>query len=513
MSKIKTRDVIKGTIKTIDKSVALKDKMKDVMVNIKEKADNTFSSDENEYEYANSKIEYSSNRLANRGVVNFNSKGKNAVYDTKTNIIKGKKFVLEKKEVIKTKSKTIKDKLTKKVVKFKNNRKIKSGKNIVKNSSKVANGTIKNTQKVKRITQEVVKKTTTSIKFVVKATIKTVKAIIIGTKALITAIIAGGWIAIIIIILLCLIAVLFSSSYGIFFSNEELVNNEYSISSAISKINNDVAEQIKEIQDNNSYDEYRINSNQTSWKEVLAIYSVLISSQDEDVITFNQDKQNLLESIYWDTNTITSKIEEEVITLNEEEIKKNILIITINSKSIDKMCDLYNLDSKQEKQVKDLLSEEFDSLWSSVIFGTSIGSPNMVQIALSQVGNVGGQPYWSWYGFTSRVEWCAIFVSWVAEQSGYLEAGIMPKFSVCLDGVNWFKARGLWKDKTYIPKTGDIIFLDWEVDGNVNHVGIVEKVENGRVYTVEGNSTNDTCRQKSYPIGNMVIFGYGVPTY
>ena len=70
-----------------------------------------------------------------------------------------------------------------------------------------------------------------------------------------------------------------------------------------------------------------------------------------------------------------------------------------------------------------------------------------------------------------------------------------------------------WKDKTYIPKTGDIIFFDWEVDGNVIHVGIILKVENGRVYTVEGNSINDTCRQKSYPIGNMVIFGYGVPTY
>ena len=163
-------------------------------------------------------------------------------------------------------------------------------------------------------------------------------------------------------------------------------------------------EQIKEIQDNNSYDEYRINSNQTSWKEVLAIYSVLISSQDEDVITFNQDKQNLLESIYWNTNTITYKIEEEVITLNEEEIKKNILIITINSKSIDKMCDLYNLDSNQEKQVKDLLSDTFDRLWSSVIFETSICSHNMVQFALSQVGNVGGEPYWSWYGFTLRVE-------------------------------------------------------------------------------------------------------------
>lgn len=70
----------------------------------------------------------------------------------------------------------------------------------------------------------------------------------------------------------------------------------------------------------------------------------------------------------------------------------------------------------------------FDILWSSVIFETSIGSLNMVQIALSQVGNIEGELYWYWYAFTSIVEWFAIFISWVAKQSGYLDIGIIPKF-------------------------------------------------------------------------------------
>ena len=201
-----------------------------------------------------------------------------------------------------------------------------------------------------------------------------------------------------------------------------------------------------------------------------------------------------------------------VYELNEN-LTKKVLYINITSKSLEEMMNLYNFTPMQRQQVNDLLSDDYSMMWSSVIFGTPVGSPDMVQIALSQVGNVGGQPYWSWYGFNSRVEWCAIFVSWVANESGYLDAGIIPKFSGCQNGINWFKAMGQWQESSYTPKSGDIIFFDWEVDGTVSHVGIVEKVENGRVYTVEGNSTNDTCRQKDYSLSSNVIFGYGTPQY
>ena len=133
-------------------------------------------------------------------------------------------------------------------------------------------------------------------------------------------------------------------------------------------------------------------------------------------------------------------------------------------------------------------------------------------VALSQVGNVGGQPYWSWYGFDGRVEWCACFVSWCADQCGYIESGIIPKFSGCVDGSNWFKGNGQWKDRSYEPSAGDIIFFDWEGDGETDHVGIVGKCENGVVYTVEGNS-GDACRQKQYTVGSSSIYGYGCPAY
>ena len=177
------------------------------------------------------------------------------------------------------------------------------------------------------------------------------------------------------------------------------------------------------------------------------------------------------------------------------------------------MITQYYFTPIQKQQLNELLSEEYASLWSSVIFGTSVGSPDIVQIALSQVGNVGGQPYWSWYGFTSRVEWCACFVSWVADQAGYIETNVVPKFSGVIQGINWFKAVGQWKEAGFVPNPGDIIFFDWENDGSADHVGIVEKVENNTVYTVEGNSNGDTCRQKEYSINSNVIFGYGTPAY
>ncbi|MBR2787501.1 MAG: CHAP domain-containing protein, partial [Clostridia bacterium] len=148
------------------------------------------------------------------------------------------------------------------------------------------------------------------------------------------------------------------------------------------------------------------------------------------------------------------------------------------------------------------------------IYGTN-GSNDIVQVALSQVGNVGGEPYWSWYGFSSRVEWCACFVSFCANECGYIESGVIPKFASCEnEGVKWFKEHNLWQERNYIPKAGNIIFFDWKEkhDGLSDHVGIVEKVENGRVYTIEGNS-NDSCKQRDYDINSEEIQGYGTPIY
>ena len=148
------------------------------------------------------------------------------------------------------------------------------------------------------------------------------------------------------------------------------------------------------------------------------------------------------------------------------------------------------------------------------VFGripTGIGNQAIVQVALTQEGN-SGDTYWRWYGFNARVEWCACFVSWCADQCGYIESGVMPKFSSCLDGVAWFAARGQFQDGSYVPAAGDLIFFDWGNDGSVNHVGIVESVADGRVNTIEGNS-GDLCARRSYVLGDNRIYGYGMMIY
>jgi CHAP domain. len=103
-------------------------------------------------------------------------------------------------------------------------------------------------------------------------------------------------------------------------------------------------------------------------------------------------------------------------------------------------------------------------------------------------------------------------VSWCADQCGYIESGVIPKFSACSGGVAWFESRGQFRDGSYVPVAGDIIFFDWGNDGSINHVGIVENVIDGRVHTIEGNSGNK-CAKRSYAIGDNRIYGYGTPAY
>ena len=139
--------------------------------------------------------------------------------------------------------------------------------------------------------------------------------------------------------------------------------------------------------------------------------------------------------------------------------------------------------------------------------GTRPGNQAVVDIAKSQVGNVGGQPYWSWYGFTSRVEWCACFVSWCYGQMGLSE----PRFAACQSqGIPWFQSHGQWGGRHYANiAPGDAIFFDWDLDGSADHVGIVVGTDGSRVYTVEGNS-GDACKIKSYSLTYECIKGYGL---
>lgn len=162
--------------------------------------------------------------------------------------------------------------------------------------------------------------------------------------------------------------------------------------------------------------------------------------------------------------------------------------------------------------VTDAVGTETDLSGVKFVNGSRPGHQSIVNIARSQEGQVGGRPYWSWYGWDSRVEWCACFVSWCANQDGVLNTKI-PKFALCSDGVDWFAKRGQWaKRGDTIPVAGDIIFFSWNSNSKIDHVGIVVGSDGSNVYTIEGNN-RDKCRAISYPLNSSVIYGYGLPNY
>ena len=200
-----------------------------------------------------------------------------------------------------------------------------------------------------------------------------------------------------------------------------------------------------------------------------------------------------------------------------------ILNVTLTSKSISsEASELLTPDQQEMYQVyrqtlgnKPLIfgggsadTSDSESLAGvEFVNGTRPGNQAVVDIAKSQVGNVGGQPYWSWYGFNSRVEWCACFVSWCYGQMGLSE----PRFAACQSqGIPWFQSHGQWGGRDYANiAPGDAIFFDWDLDGSADHVGIVVGTDGSRVYTVEGNS-GDACKIKSYSLTYECIKGYGL---
>ncbi len=357
------------------------------------------------------------------------------------------------------------------------------------------------------------------------------KAIASGVKSLATAIAAGGWVSVVVVVLICIVGLLLASPLGILFSGEA-AQDEMRICDVVRAVNEEYENKINEIKANNEYDRLEISGTRAPWKEVLAVYAVNTSTSSlspMEVVTVDDIKRQLLAETFWSMNKISHHVridtKTETVWVSDEngnlvgtteEIDERILCISIDGKTASQMADGLSFSYRQREQLTALLDDEFDEMWTSVIYGVHSLDEKIVAVAMSQLGNVGGEPYWSWYGFTSRVDWCACFVSWCANECGYIDKGIIPKFAWCPYGAQWFKSRELWMDNSATPSPGMIIFFDWDdadtkgPDGVTDHVAIVERVEDGFVYTIEGNS-GGSCRQRKYPVGHCEIYGYGIP--
>lgn len=211
------------------------------------------------------------------------------------------------------------------------------------------------------------------------------------------------------------------------------------------------------------------------------------------------------------TEIVAEKQPDGTVLEKEQAATRKTLYIVQGAKTASQMAEALGFSAEQRKTLAEMLSPSYASAWQSVLYGSSVGSSDIVKVAASQIGNPGGQPYWSWYGFSGRVEWCACFVSWCADQCGYIKAGTVPKFSYCQTGKEWFVDAGRFEDasSSYTPKPGDIVFFDWGGDGHVDHVGIVEFVKDGSVHTIEGNN-GDAVRRDDYRLDSSVLVGYGI---
>ena len=572
MPDIKTRDAVKKTVKVIDKSVVAAERMKNAYIRTKDKAEHgIFAAESSPEEYAADRTLTGTETAAHEAVHGLDKVGRKGVKNAKENISKAKDYFQRRRTDLPKKQaqdamrrvrrsadatqKTIKtvdrsSKTIKQTAKSTGKAAVKTTQKTIKTAEQTARTTIKTTQAAAKTAQKTAqatakaaktaahtaraaaKATAAGIKAAVKAAAAAVKAIIAGTKALIAAIAAGGWVAVVIILVICVSGLIVGSCFGIFFSGEDSGTGQ-TMRQAVQEINADYQSQIDTARANLTYDKLEMSGSRAVWPEVLAVYAVKTTTDPDDpqeVATVDNGKKAILKDIFWQMNEISSRTEsktEEVITETDDghgnivetttTVTRTYLYITVSHKTAEEMADHFNFTADQRQQLSELLDEENRRLWSAVLYGIYSRDDVIVKVALSQVGNVGGEPYWSWYGFNSRVEWCACFVSWCFNECGYLDTGTAPKFAGCVGGVEWFRSHGQWADNSVNPSPGMIVFFDWNdpngasgpQDGEADHVGIVEKCENGIVYTIEGNS-GDACRQNQYPVGYYEILGYGI---
>ena len=591
MADIKTRDAVKGTIKTIDKAAVASERMKSAYAKTKDKAEQGYYADESSAtEYAADRVSCASERVTEEGVHQFNKQGQKSIQTTQENIGKTKDKIADfkqkraakaaeqrmernmseqhglqirhgtasrsaapdmpqsgKSQLIKTRQqsrKTIKTtaRNAEKAVKSTAKGSVKTAERGVKTAQATSKATIKTAEQTAKATKEAAKAsakaaqkaaqaakatakaTAEATKTAVRATIAAVKVIIAGTKALISALIAGGWVSVVII----LIVVLLGCAVSLFGGGGG--SNAYTpVSAEVEAYEPLIQKYAKQY----GIPEY-----------VELIKAVMMQESGGRGLDPMQAAEGSFNTRYpHEPNGIQDP--EYSIQCGVQELKAALISAEVENpidmEHIKLALQGYNFGNGYISWAKTNYggysyanAVEFSTMqaqrlgWESYgdtqypahvlryyPYGrafTSGGNQAIVEVALTQLGNEGGQPYWSWYGFDGRVEWCACFVSWCADQCGYLDSGIVPKFAGCVDGANWFKGNGHWQDRNYEPTAGTIIFFDWENDGETDHVGIVEKCENGVVYTVEGNS-GDACRQNQYSVGSSSIYGYGIPAY
>lgn len=373
MANIKTKDMKPRTVKTIDKAVAWTERVKDPIVYANEKAKDATDGQVNVIDYGEDKIKYVSNRAKDEAIY----ASKKAGNYTKEKTINYAKKKYQKHKLIKGKNKDIKGTVQK------TQKGIKTANRTVKNTEKAAKEAAKASKRAleqgRKLAIKTAKATAKGVKIAVKATISAIKAIIAGVKSLIGMLAAGGAAAVVAIVIICLVGLLVTSIFGIFFSSEKTSKNGITMKDVVAECNKEFGDKLETIQKQNPHDEYILEGNMSSWRDVLLIYTVKQSNgtNKQEVITVDNTKKALIKQIFWDMNEITSEVKTETVKSSsvnttdvEPDSQKRVLHIYVKSKTADEMKTKYNFSPQQLMQYNELSSNKYANLWNNAIFGS-----------------------------------------------------------------------------------------------------------------------------------------------
>ncbi len=402
MTDIKTKKKQEVSIKKLDRAKIVGQNLKSNIISVKDKTKENYEKNENTaQEYAENKVNSTMHDIIYY-TPRLNRKGKQNLEKTIQNIEKGKVQIKKAQKGIKNvkrKGKITINKAKRNIKRVQNT--VKSAKNTakttIKTTKQVAKNSVKLAQRTAQMTKQAVKTTIQATKVAIKTTIAIIKAIIAATKALVSAIIAGGWVAVVVIIVICLIAMICSSVFGIFFANEKK-DGEMTVNSVMAELNTEFSKEIEKKKGQHPNADYDIKYARANWRDVIAVYTVMISNGDYkvDVMTMDDNRAKTLKKVFWDMNEfneVVDKRQEKVKVPDgrggerEIEVIKETLHLTVRVKSIEEISNQYNLNQAQREQLNELMNEKYASNWSSLIYGG--GNSDIVKVAISQIGNIG----------------------------------------------------------------------------------------------------------------------------
>lgn len=407
MPDIKTRDVVKGTVKAIDKSAVAAERMKDAYIRTKDKAEQgLYSVDNSPNEYAADHITGSAESAAREAVHQFDKQGRRGIRTTKENISKAKEHIRQKKaenglrrsadtakksiRTLERSGKNIKQtaKSTGKVTINSAKGSVKTAQKTIKTAEQTAKTAIKTTQQAAKVAQKTAQATARAARAAAhaaraaaKGAVSAVRGMLAAARGLVAAIAAGGWIAVAVILVICMAAFLVGSCFGIFFGSPD--SEAQSIRQVVAGLDADYMGQLERIKANISHDVLEMSGSRAGWQEVLAVYAVRVAAnphEPQQVATMDEGKKAILTDIFWQMNGIFSRTEsrtEEIIIETDDgngnivetvtTVTRTYLYITVNHKTAEDMANQYGFNEDQREQLAELLDGAYNAYWETLI--------------------------------------------------------------------------------------------------------------------------------------------------